>query len=287
MKLAIITPAYSKHLALLELSAESIDHNCAADIHHYVIVSKRERHLFRHLTNRRRSIVAAEDVLPGSVARLPVHIRGREMWVANWHRLVRGWIMQQAIKLSAPEITDADVFLFLDTDSFFVRPFTAEKVTRSGAVLLLHFPGLARTQKHKSWHRTAAKLLGIPVRDYFGSDFIGNAIIWRRDVCLELRQRISFVARADWFPTIIRQQRLSEYILYGVFVQEVLGSADKRHLVTTEELCLSSWDATSARLVTERLAPHHVAVNIQSNLHLPMGEFRGLFDAVTYAAGKR
>jgi Family of unknown function (DUF6492) len=287
VKISIITPAYSKHLRLLDLSAESVDRNCPPEMHHYVIVSRQEERIFRHLNGSRRSVIAAEDVIPGNIMRLPVFIRGREVWVADWHRFVRGWIMQQAIKLSAPEITDADVFLFLDTDSFFVRPFTPDRVSRDGRIRLLGFPGLAQTEQHKSWHRTAAKLLGIPSRDYFGADFIGNAITWRRDVCLEMRKRISSVAGADWFSTIVRQQRLSEYILYGVFVQEVLGSADSRHALTSEELCLSSWDNSSAQRVAERLAPHHVAVNIQSNLHLPISEFRVLLDRVVAAAGTK
>jgi hypothetical protein len=284
MRLAIITPTFSRDLPMLELSAESVDRNCPSDIHHYVIVSGREERLFRHLRSTRRSVIAAEDVVSESIHLFPMFVRGQQVWLSEWRRLVRGWIMQQAIKLSAPKITDADVFLFLDADSVFIRPFTPDRVVQDGRVRLLVLPGLAQTEKHKSWHRTAAKLLGIPTSDYFGADFIGHAVTWRRDVCLEIHERISSIAGTRWFSAITRQQRFSEYILYGIFVQEVLGQADTRHAPTSEELCLSSWDDSSAQLVAERLAPHHVAVNIQSNLHLPMSEFRRLLDRVVAAA---
>jgi hypothetical protein len=292
VKLAIITPAFSKHLPLLELSAEGVDRHCPADIHHYVIVSRQEEHLFRRFRSARRSVVAAEDILPRAAFRLPVLVRRREVWLTDWHRLVRGWIMQQAIKLSAPEITDADAFLFLDTDVFFIRPFTVDKVVHDGRVRLLRNPGMGELETHKSWHRTAAKLLGLPVRDYFGADFIGNAITWRRDACLEMRDRIASVGGAHWFSMITRQTRLSEYILYGIFVQEVLGSQDLRHMPTSDEICLNSWDfdfpekpEDRARLLAERLRPYDIAINIQSSLRLPANEFRSLLDsAVAIAA---
>jgi hypothetical protein len=212
-------------------------------------------------------------------------VRGQQLWLSEWRRFVRGWIMQQAIKISAPDITDADVFLYLDTDVFLIRPFNVGTVVKDGRVRLLVSPGMGDLETHRPWHRTASKLLGLPTRDYFGADFIGHAVTWRRDVCLEMRERISSVADAHWFSMITRQRQLSEYILYGIFVQEVLGSGDLRHAPTSEELCLSSWDYSNARHLAERLEPQHVAVNLQSNLHLPMPEVRKLLNGVIAVAG--
>jgi len=77
MKLAIITPAYSRHLPLLDLSAASVDRNCSADIHQYVIVSHQEDRLFRHLRGSQRSVIAAKDVAPRPIFRLPMLVRNR------------------------------------------------------------------------------------------------------------------------------------------------------------------------------------------------------------------
>jgi len=269
---------------LLELSAESVDRHCSADIHHYIVVSRREERLFRHLKSSRRSVLVTEDVACRPIHLLPMLVRGQQLWFSDRRRFVRGWIMQQAIKISSPEITDADVILFLDTDVFFIRPFSADRVVQDGRVRLLVSPGMGDLDTHKPWHRTAAKLLGLPIRDYFGADFIGHAVTWRRDVCLEMRERISSVAGTNWFSTVTREQLFSEYILYGIFVQELLGPNDLRHAPTSEELCLSSWVEGSAELLAQRLQPHHVAVNIQSNLHLPMPEVRRLLNSVMAVA---
>jgi hypothetical protein len=284
MELAIITPAFSKHLPLLEISAESVDRYCPEEIKQYVVVSGREYHLFRHLDGTRRRVIIAEDVLPRSVFRLPVLVKGREIWLLDWHRLVRGWIMQQILKLCAPEITDADVFLYLDTDVFFIRAFAMEKVVRNGRVRLWRDPGTGKLETHMRWHRTASKLLGLPTCDYYGADFIGNLITWRRDVSLEMRTRIADIGRAHWLKSFARERHISEYILYGIFVQELLGAQDMRHQPSNEQLCLDSWyfmegPGDRRQLLAERLRSSHIAVNIQSNLYLPTPEVREFVEA--------
>jgi hypothetical protein len=285
VKLAIITPTFSRDLPLLELSVESVDRHCSADIHHYIVVSRQEERLFRHLKGSRRSVLITEEIASRPIRLLPMLVRGQQLWWSEWRRFVRGWIMQQAIKISAPDITDADVFLFLDTDVFFIRPFNVSDVVKDGRVRLLVSPGMGDLETHRPWHRTAAKLLGLPTRDYFGADFIGHAVTWRRDICLEMRERISSVAGARWFSAITREQHISEYILYGIFVQELLGSSDLRHAPTSEELCLSAWVQSTTEHLVERLRPHHLAVNLQSNLHLPMPEVRNLLNSIIAAAG--
>lgn len=289
MELAIITPAFSRHLPLLELSAESIDRFCPPDIEHFVVVSNRDFSLFRHLDGSRRRVIIAEDVVPLSVFRLPVLVRGREVWLVDWHRLVRGWIMQQALKLCAPEISNAAVFLYLDTDVFFIRSFHSESVVRTGRVRLWRDPGKGRLKTHMRWHQTASTLLGLPTCDYYGADFIGNLITWRRDIALELRSYISATQDAHWLRSVVGAAHFSEYILYGVFVQEVLGSRDSRHLADNDELCLDSWSfmdepGDRRQLLAQRLRSSHVAVNIQSNLHLPTCIIRELIKTAVSSA---
>jgi Family of unknown function (DUF6492) len=284
MPLAIITPAFSKHLPLLELSAESVDRFCPEEIKHYIIVSGHEYRTFRHFNGIRRQVIIAEDVLPLSAFCLPLLIKGREVWLFDWHRAVRGWIVQQVLKLCAPEITDADVFLYLDTDVFFVGTFALEKVIRNGRVRLWKDPGKGRLTTHMRWHRAASNLLGLTTCDYYGADFIGNVITWRRDVVLEIRDRITEITDAHWLRSVVRQVHFSEYILYGVYVQELLGPQDLRHLPTNDELCLDSWyfmdePGDRRQILAQRLRPCHIAVNIQSNLYLPTSKVRELVEA--------
>jgi len=279
-------------LPLLEISAESVDRYCPQGIRQYIVVSGREYHLFRHLDSSNRKVIIVEDILTSPVMCLPMLVKGREVWLLDWHRLVRGWIMQQIIKICAPEIADADIFLYLDTDVFFIRRFAVESVVFDDRVRLWREPGQGRLKTHLRWHRTGSKLLGLPVCDYYGANFIGNLITWRRDIILEMRSRISSLSGKHWLRTITREFHLSEYILYGVFVQELLGAGDLRHLPTNYELCLDSWNfmdepGDRQQLLAERLRSSHIAVNIQSVLHLPIPKVRALVDAAVLLAKER
>jgi hypothetical protein len=291
MELAIITPAFSKHLPLLEICAGSVDRYCSQEVKQYVIVGRRDYRLFRHFEGSRRQVICAEEVVPRPVFSLPMLFRGREVWVLDRYRLLRGWIMQQLIKLCAPEITDADIILHLDTDVFFVRPFALERVVRDGSVRLWREPGAGTAPYQMRWNQTASQLLGLPARDYYGADFEGNLITWRRDVTLEMRDRIAAVSGAHWLKSVAHHKDFSEYQTYGIFVQEVLGDRDLRHLPSNEELCIS-WHFTQNALDAEDrrrrllkcLRPNHVAINIESTLDVPLTEVRELVEtAVSFS----
>jgi Family of unknown function (DUF6492) len=291
MELALITPAYSRHLPLLELSAESVDRFCPPNFPHYIVVGSRDYPLFRHFDGARRRVIVAEDVVPRPAFCLPWLVKDRQIWVLDRHRPIRGWIMQQLLKLCAPAIADADIFLLLDTDVFFIRPFALERVVRDDRVLLWREPGKGTPHYQPRWNRTASQLLGLPMSDDYGANFVGNIITWRRDVLLEMRARITFVNGTHWLPSVARHRYLAEYQLYGVFVQELLGARDLRHLYSNEELCIAWRFMEGARdpedrrqRLTGRLRSSDVAVNIQSNLYLPLAEVRQLIEAaVAYA----
>jgi hypothetical protein len=53
---------------------------------------------------------------------------------------VRGWILQQVIKLAAVAASGDDAVLVVDSDVEFVRPFTAEMFVRDGRVRFFRKP---------------------------------------------------------------------------------------------------------------------------------------------------
>jgi hypothetical protein len=62
----------------------------------------------------------------------------------------------------------------------------------------------------------------------------------------------------------------SEYILYGAYVEFVVGNAAK-HYFDAQDLCHCSWhhnveDRASLEAFLKKIGPHHVAVLVQSNL---------------------
>src|SRR3546814_12498208 len=92
---------------------------------------------------------------------------------------------------------------------------------------------------HARWHATAQRLLGLPVTGYSGADYIGNLIKWRADALAQLQRRIAEESGRRWDTAVPGERAFSEYIIYGVFVDVVLGVRDQRP--TQEHLGHAGW----------------------------------------------
>ncbi len=265
--LEIITCSYRPDLARCRRLCESIDRYVPRHIGHVLVVPERDLTLFLPLVSERRTIVAAEDVLPRRFIQLP---RTEKIWIDRFGWPVRGWILQQLIKLSATRATKAELIMFADSDLQFVREFDVSHVVRDGRLRLHRIPGAMNEGRHRRWHRRAGALLGVPT-DYFGSDYVGQLITWRRSQLLGLQQHISAVHGKPWHVTVSRSLDFSEYILYGSYVEHVVGDADNGHYYEAQDLCHCCWFAEQADgLLSGRqpLASQAVALLIQSNLGL-------------------
>jgi hypothetical protein len=285
MKIALITPTYARDRHLLDISCAHVDRYCEGNIEHVIIPSRAERDIFKHLSGLRRRIIYKEDIFDQFVRRLPFPIRGKEIFFFDYVFPVRGWIIQQLLKFCAPDVTDADVFVFLDSDVFPIRRFSAANFVLDGRVRLLKKPGFADIQPHRKWHRSAGRLFGLPEKSYYGADYIGHFVSWRRDTCVELRKFLEEKWGTRWPRLLSREANISEYILYGIFVDQVLSGDPCRHYMAKGELCLSSWYFDSNKDLTsqliEALLDDHLAVNLQSNLNLPIETYAKFLTSIT------
>ncbi len=267
--LAIITPSFRRDFERCRLTVQSVNRFVPPDVHHYLVIDRRDVAMFRPLSGPRTTIIVAEDLLPWWIVRLP---RVRKLWMSFRTLPVRSWIVQQLMKLSVASQIDAQVYCFVDSDVVFVRPMGPEAMMEGERVRLFRRPGHADQPKHHRWHRTAAKLLGLPPRDYFGADYIGNMITWRRDTLLALHRHIEQSTGRHWLRAVASQLHLSEYILYGVYVEHVAQDW-AAHYPDESDLCHCSWhypvgSGMSVEGFLDRLEPFHRAVLIQSNLGL-------------------
>jgi hypothetical protein len=185
--------------------------------------------------------------------------------------------MQQIVKLAAPDYSQADLFVYLDADVFLIRPFRQSHFVEKGRVRLLRKPPVD-TRDHRDWTRTTELLFDLPPLPSPAADYIGSFVSWRRDICIALRERLEAQWRRPWLETMARQKRFSEYMLYGTYVDRLLSGCPEKHFATDRELCLSSWDLRHdtdlAAEFRRAILPHHVAINIQSNLRLPFAVMR-------------
>lgn len=236
---AIITPSYSRDFERCRLTVESVNRFLSDDFTHYLVIDRRDIPMFRQFEGPRTHIVTAEDLLPSWIVRIP---KVRKLWLSFKTLPVRSWIVQQLMKLSVPTCIDADIYCFVDSDVAFIRPMTPQDLMEGDKVRLFRRPGLANIPTHRRWHRSSAKLLGLEEREYFGSDYIGNMIVWRRDRLLDMHRHIEQSTGKQWLRAVASQIHLSEYILYGIYIEHVLGIGEAGHVGQANDLCHCSWD---------------------------------------------
>jgi Family of unknown function (DUF6492) len=288
-EVCLITISYRGDFELARELCDSIDRFADPDIEHVLVVPRSDLSLFSPLATGSRRLIAKEDVLPNGYTRLPLphqialgHFYKRlirEIWWGPTG-LVRGWIVQQIVKLSAPAITRRDVIVFADSDIVLVRPVSASLFTDGIGVRLYRVPGAtADSSMHQKWHMVSAHLLGIDAEPYFGADYIGHLVTLRRDVILQLQARLTAIADERWDKIIAREKAFSEYILYGIFAEHVLGLQHCGHFFTSQDLVHASWhypfNTTSGlEEFVDGFEPHHVGVAIQSTERFTIEERR-------------
>jgi len=273
--IALITCSYAPDFERCRRLCRSIDPWLSAAWPHTLIVPARDMPLFRSLVSAHRSVAAVEDVLPAAYRQLPWSNR---WWLSRGGRPVRGWIMQQLTKLCAPAATPAEHIVFVDSDLVFLRPLEADHIVENDRLRLYRVPGDGDGGRHLRWHHRAARLLGEAPR-YFGSDYIGQLVTWRRSRLLELHRHIERVQGRPWYDCVASSLEFSEYILYGAFCESVLGLEASGHFAAQRDLCHCCWfseDADALLSGREVLREDAYALLLQSNLGLSGAEERAV-----------
>jgi hypothetical protein len=241
-RLSIVTPSFKRDLALCRTLNRSILEFFPAHVHHYIVVDRRDVALFRPLAGSRTTIIEKEDVLPAGMRRLP----GFNRWRCSGTLVpISGWLVQQIVKISMSALLDVPTLLMVDSDVAFVRDIDLRLFAAGGKTRLYKNAGaiLGKTpamEFHLTWHENAAKLLGIPAAPLPLDDYIGQVISWRRDLVLGMCRRIEEVTSTSWFQAIARALAVSEYLLYGVYVDRIAGNSSV--WIDDHARCNSYWE---------------------------------------------
>jgi hypothetical protein len=232
----------------------------------FVIVPDRDKNIFASLGSRNRTIVSTQEVLPAKFIQLPLL---KKWWLDSARWPVRGWMMQQVTKLCADVVTEREKIIFVDSDIEFLRPLQNDRFVSGDALRLHRKPGEKSDGTHLKWHHAAAGLLGLNPR-YFGSDYIGPLATWRRSNLIKLKRHIENNLERPWFEAVGRRLTVSEYTLYGVFVEQVLGIEKSGHFPSGDDLCHCLWyeNETEEFLTALNHNSPPQAVLIQSNIGL-------------------
>lgn len=279
MKLALITPSFGLDHALCVELCRSVDALAEDGMEHIIVVPRTDMALFTPLQTPRRRIVAEEEFLP-PLARLPlptvVSIPGvfrkrlRKLYLSRRGAIVRGWIVQQVLKLTVNRICDADGYVFVDSDVVFVRPFGRDTFVRDGRMIFYREPdALAPSlEEYQRWQDVGCDLVGLPREPFNGENFITAIVPWQRDVLEAMQERIAAVSGRDVVDAVIGLRHLSEYVVYGVFATRTPGLLDAATVIE-RPLAHESWafDVTTedGRAAFARgLGPDAIAILMQS-----------------------
>ncbi|MEY3018149.1 MAG: hypothetical protein RL336_1284 [Pseudomonadota bacterium] len=233
----IVTVSYAPDFPRCQRLCDSIDTFVDKSIEHLVICPADQRDLFAPLANTRRRIISYQEVLPKGFRRVPLT---KKWWLDDQFFPVRGWVLQQLIKLSSHTATEADVLLFVDSDIVFFKHFDSSILFQGEKTRLLRVPCSPPSGVHSEWQRVAEKLFGLPEQPFI-MDYVGQLISWRRDHLQAMLQHIEHITGKAWHHAVGHQKTVSEYILYGNFIERCLQD-HHQHILEQHLISCNIWD---------------------------------------------
>lgn len=299
--MAIITPSYRPDLVDFKRLPGSLVKYAENDVMHHAIVPSTDVELFRSIGSPRLVVWTHQDVLPhglratdrlaAGMRRLPM-VPSRFNWAALIRRRpwkpVRGWILQQILKLAIGDRVKERVLLFLDSDVVLVRPARHQTfIDDKGTVRLYRNLGAITPEmkRHYQWNVTAHELLGVPWLDEgVYPDYIAGIVSWDREVLGRCLLRIEEVTGRRWEQAIAERRHFSEWMLYGTYVRH-FGTDQDNGFQRESSLCHSYWSSTplepkDALRFAAEFSDGDLAVHVQSKSKTDEHTVRVVLDRV-------
>jgi hypothetical protein len=273
--LAVITPSFRGDAEIFADLHRSVLEFTPTDTVHHVFVPQRDRALFAQYSGARCRIWTSSELMPRRYVRIgrgDSYVNATHPWPP-----VRGWITQQAIKIAAAGQIEADLVVVADSDVVLVRPVTAERFTVDGRrILYREEKGVnADMDRHLIWHRVSRKLFGLPPAPPPPlTDYVSSFNIWEPAVIRGIQQRIAETTGRDWLDAFTSELHISEFMMYGIFVDEVLSVGSDRP-PADPNICHNTWqrapmDHAAAIEFADRLRPDAVAMMISAKSRTPV-----------------
>ena len=301
MTLAVITPSYHNDWPLFADLHKSVLLHTDESVKHYVVVPDADVQLFSQVAGPRCVVIAEESLYPRYYQSVPaanrlMHFMPRispsariaAVNLKRPFRPVRGWVIQQALKLEACRRVDADILLLLDSDVLLVKPVTTATLCCEGRPRFYRLPAAVDSNlpQHVQWHVVSRKLLGLPAMELPAPDYVSSFSVWDPEVLRAMLGQVERVTGRHWMDAVTAQTSFSEWTLYGVFVDEFVP--DLAGSASESSLCHSYWDPipltpdSAAEFVTS-IGPDDVAILIQSKSRTPLAVRRAAMHALDFA----
>lgn len=287
MTTAIITATYSNDFERCAFLCESMEARLKGDWMHYLLVADVDREQFLALEGDHRKVVTESEIFPFWCRSFPdpISTRHARVWLTPFSRPLRGWHAQQLRRLAIARYIDEDIMLTLDSDVVVLRNFDVDDLGDVDAIRFYRNEDAftEQMQEHLLWSKNAGTLLGITDPTVSKTDYITTFIAWRRETVCDMLDHIEKQNKCHWMRAIVKQSQMSECMIYGRYVDEVLMG--RNHLPTQHSLCHVLWDESVAeptkdglRSFIKKMTNEQVAVGIQSFVGISMDDVRDVVE---------
>lgn len=279
---AIVTPSYDLDFARCKLLCQSINYFIEPPVNHYIIVSQKDTALFNQLANQNTHVIAVESIIPKWIKKVSGFKQG---WISFRSLPIRNWLMQQITKIIAAQILTQDITVFVDSDVVFVRPCNLPSLLLDGSKIRLFKDSVGNSvqkQIHYKWHVSSAKLLGLSTIEPCIPDYISQIVAWKKDSVRHMCDRIESISGRHWIDSIANAWHVSEYILYGFFVDRFLEQ-DSPHFHDANFICHDYWynkslSITELEQFIVKTSHEQVAIMISSKANIPVERYYPLLE---------
>lgn len=241
------------------------------------------RRVFGHETDL--MLVAQEDLVdpcfyPDRLHRMVARLAPSQLWRMKQHAGRAGWIIQQIVKLNSPSLVPEGAIIFLDSDLFFFRPFDFNTLGIDGNRLLVRILPETESARHRHHIVKAREILALPADRSTEQTYMAYPAIWFADWVRQLHAHLERISRKPWQHSLYHAGHISEYTLYGIYLEEVLKPPQL--MIRDKRFNLIAWDHDSfVKLNTAMLQPGfepegHISLVIQSNIGIPTTEYEHL-----------
>lgn len=279
---AIVTASYAPDFERCRLLCETVDRFVTGFSKHYLLVEHGDVGRFRALESAHRVVVDERDLLPPWLHSLrdPTSLLRRRVWLSARTMPLRGWHVQQLRRIAIAAHSGEEVLVYCDSDVAFLKSFDCRTFARGGEVRLFRREGVIGSDspaEHVAWSRNAATVLGIDAPAVSPHDYIATLIAWRRSTVVGMCRRIEDETGRHWVAALGARRKFSECMLYGRYVDEVLGG--EGHFHGREEFCRIHWKGAPMsdhefNGFIDAMGAEQVAIGMQSFIGTDLGRIR-------------
>ncbi|CAG1022311.1 hypothetical protein MTYM_01623 [Methylococcales bacterium] len=286
MDYCFFTPSYIGDIERVYLLRESIRHFVKESLPHYLIVPKQDYQTFRDKFSLDKNVIilkqndyVADYFYSTFLYRLLNRIAPQQSWRLHTQSGRPGWIVQQIVKLSLPDIIDEDAAFIIDSDVFFIRPFSIHEIVSQSPDerILMRRQSTDQRLIHEKHIQRSREILGLETGTA-EFNYMSWPAIFYKDWVKNLQSYLEKKNDCHWQYTLFEANTISEYSIYGVYIDEVAKFKNCKIIATP--LHQGIWSYEDFIDFINRKTSYgadKVCIVIQSNLDISVEQYKKHF----------